>query len=114
MRKQMLLRKLGQLARVMVQGGLSETTRQCGNPGCACYRDPAQRHGPHLYLTYRDQGKSRSLYVPAEHAAEAREAHAAWAEFWEVSCALAALNREWLGQGWERAKRKTNSRRARD
>lgn len=98
----------------MVQGGLSETTRQCGNPGCACSRDPAQRHGPHLYLTYREEGKSRSLYVPAEHAVEARQAHVAWAEFWEVSCALAALNRGQLREKWEREKRKTNSRRARD
>lgn len=114
MRKKMLLPKLTQLARVMVQAGLSETTRQCGNPRCACYRDPAQRHGPHLYLTYRGEGKSRSLYVPAEHAAEARQAHAAWAEFWEISCTLAARNRERLGHKWARAKRKTHSRRARD
>ncbi len=114
MRKLMLLRKLKQLAQVMVQGGLSETTRQCGHPSCACARDPAQRHGPHLYLTYREEGKSRSLYVPAEHAEEARQTHAAWAEFWEVSCALAALNREQFRQHCERQKRKTNLRRARD
>jgi hypothetical protein len=113
MRKQMLLQKLRQLALVMMQGGLSETTRQCGNPGCACSRDPAQRHGPHLYLTYREQAKSRSLYVPAEHAAEARRAHAAWAEFWEVSCALAALNREQFRQHWEREKGNMQRRRPR-
>ncbi len=70
----------------MIQGGLSETTRRCGQPSCACQRDPARRHGPHLYLTFRSEGKSRSLYVPAEHAA--------WARFGELSCQLAALNRE--------------------
>lgn len=109
--KQQLLRKLGPLARVMVQGGLSETKRQCGNKGCVCYRDPAQRHGPHLCLTYRSEGKSRALYVPAEHAAEARRAHAAWAEFWKVSCELAALNRKEWGKGWERGKGKRQARR---
>src|SRR5215471_1057842 len=96
MRKQTLLQKLNQLAQVMVQGGLSETTRQCGNPGCICYRDPSQRHGPHLYLTYRSEGKSRALYIPHEHAEQARQAQAAWKEFWEVACALAAENREQL------------------
>jgi hypothetical protein len=35
----------------MIQGGLSETTRRCGNPNCACHRDPARRHGPNLYIT---------------------------------------------------------------
>ena len=38
----------------MVQGGLSETSRRCGNPNCVCHRDPERLHGPHLYITYRD------------------------------------------------------------
>ena len=42
----------------MVQGGLSETTRRCGNRNCICHRDPAKRHGPHLYLTYRSEAKA--------------------------------------------------------
>ncbi len=110
MRKQVLLRKLTQLAPVMVQGGLSETTRQCGNQGCICYRDPAQRHGPHLYLTYRQEQKSRSLYVPPEHAAQVRRAHAAWREFWKVGCALAALNRAQLRQAWQQEKKQQEAR----
>jgi hypothetical protein len=96
MSKQMLLRQLLRWAKVMVQGGLSETTRRCGNPGCACYRDPAHRHGPHLYLTYRTEKKNRSLYVAPEHAAQA-----AW-------------NREQLRQRWEEEKGQTRSRRRRD
>ena len=94
-----LLRRLLKTAEVMVQGGLSESTRCCGNPGCICYRDASQRHGPHLYLTYRSEGKSRALlYVPAEHAEEARRGQAAWKEFWAVACAMAAENRERLRQ----------------
>src|ERR1017187_8714565 len=83
MSKHILLRKLLVAAETMVQGGLSETTRRCGNPGCICYRDPSQKHGPHLYLTYRSEGKSRALYVPAEHAGQAYQAQAAWKEFGE-------------------------------
>jgi Family of unknown function (DUF6788) len=94
--KQQLLRRLLKTARLMVQGGLSETTRRCGNRNCICHRDPTQRHGPHLYLTYRSEGKSRALYVPHEHAEPARQAQAAWKEFWEVACELAAENREQL------------------
>ena len=94
--KQQLLRRLLKTAQLMVQGGLSETTRRCGNRNCICHRDSAQRHGPHLYLTYRSEGKSRALYVPHAHAEQARQAQAAWKEFWEVACAVAAQNREQL------------------
>ena len=51
-----LLRRLVKSAQLMVQGGLSETIRPCDNRNCICHRDPAQRHGPHLYLTYRSEG----------------------------------------------------------
>src|SRR5438034_4482228 len=67
-----LRRRLLKAAEIMVQGGLSETTRRCGNPGCICQRDPSQRHGPHLYLTYQSEGKNRALYVPAKHVEDAR------------------------------------------
>ena len=86
----------------MVQGGLSETFRSCGKATCPCHDDPTYRHGPHLYLTYRDEGVSRSLYVPPEHAAGARAAHGAWATFWTIGCAIATLNREQLRQQWQR------------
>jgi len=90
----------------MVQGGLSETTRRCGSPACICHRDPARRHGPHLYITFRQKGKSCSVYVPAQHAPAARQAQAAWARFWEIGCALSGLNRRRLQQSWKRPPRK--------
>ena len=85
----------------MVQGGLSETTRQCGKPTCACHSDPSRRHGPHLYLTFRKDGKSHATYIAPEHAVEVREAHAAWARFWEIGCALAGLNRTQMQAQWQ-------------
>ena len=104
MRKQQLIGRLLRAAETMVQGGLSETSRHCGNPGCVCYRDARRLHGPHLYITYREDGKSRSLYVPHEHAETARKAQQAWATFWEIGCSLAKLNRDRLRKQWQRAK----------
>ena len=89
----------------MVQGGLSSNTRTCGKLNCACHSDLARRHGPNLYFTWRDNGKSQSLYVPPEHTEEAKAAQAAWARFWEIGCRIAALNREQLKKGWSRDKR---------
>ena len=76
-------------------------------------QDPAFRHGPHLYFTYREEGASRSLYVPPEEATIARGAHQAWATFWETGCAIAALNREALRQRWQRTPSATGRRRPR-
>jgi hypothetical protein len=103
-KKQRLIQRLLQATETMVQGGLSETYRRCGNPRCICRRDPKHLHGPHLYITYRKDGKSRSLYVPPEHAEVARRGRQTWAAFWEVGCALAEFNRDRLRKQWQREK----------
>ena len=100
-----LLQRLLQATENMVQGGLSETSRRCGNPNCICQRDPMRLHGPHLYITYRIDGKSCSLYVPPEHAKAARRAQQAGAAFWKIGCSLAALNREQLRRQWQQEKK---------
>jgi hypothetical protein len=92
-----LLRRLTRLAETMVQGGLSETTRTCGNPTCHCHQ--GQRHGPHLYLTFRTpEDRSSALYIPRPAEAEVRRAVQAWAAFWETGVALSHLNRQALGK----------------
>jgi hypothetical protein len=104
-RQEQLIQRLLRATENMVQGGLSETSRRCGNPHCICRRDPQRLHGPHLYITYRIDGKSRSLYVPPEHAKAARRAQQAWAAFWKIGCSLAALNREQLRRQWQQEKK---------
>jgi hypothetical protein len=95
----------------MVQGGLSSTTRTCGKSACPCHRDPTRRHGPNLYFTWRSAGKAQSLYVPPEHAEEAKAAQGAWTRFWEIGCELAALNRDQMKKQWARRKPKSTGRR---
>lgn len=99
-----LLKQLQMVTRTMVQGGLSSTTRTCGKPACACHADPARRHGPNLYFTWRSNGKAQALYVPPDRAEQARQAQAAWARYWEIGLELATLNREQMKTSWNRAK----------
>ena len=119
-REDALIQKLLQAAQSMVQGGLSETTRPCGVSTCICHQDPARRHGPHLYLTFRKDGKSCAMYVPPEHAAAARQAQADWARFWEIGCAISEINRTTLQRDWQRSRakarvgRSASRRRSRD
>jgi CRISPR/Cas system-associated exonuclease Cas4 (RecB family) len=37
--------------------------KHCGRPGCHCQR--GEKHRGH-YLTYKEQGKTRTVYVPLE------------------------------------------------
>ena len=96
----------------MVQGTLSEATRQCGDPSCACACDPARRHGPHLYLRYSAEGKTQSVYVPPEHGEPLKQAHRAWLRFQDIASQIAAENRERFLRTLQRAKRAAKAQRA--
>lgn len=112
MRKDESIAELEHAAQSMVQGSLSETTRQCGDPSCACASDPARRHGPHLYLRFNADGKTHSVYIRPEHGEALKEAHRAWLRFQEVAGEIAAANRERFLRVLERAKRAAKKRRA--
>jgi len=112
MGKEASLAELAEAALGMIQGSLSEVTRQCGDPSCACARDPQRRHGPHLYLKFSAEGKAHSVYVPPEHAPALRDSHQAWLRFQEVGTALAGANRERFLRSLDRDKQRAKARRA--
>jgi hypothetical protein len=87
------LAELQQAAQSTAPGTLSEATRQCGDPSCACASDPSRRHGPHLYLRYNVEGKAHSVYVPPEQIEPLKDAHRAWLRFQEIAGQIAAENR---------------------
>jgi hypothetical protein len=107
-----LIAEIEQAAQSMVQGSLSEVTRQCGDPSCACASDPARRHGPHLYLKFSAEGRVHSVYVPPEHGEILKEAHRAWLRFQESGAQIAAGNRERFLRDLQRAKDLTQAQRA--
>lgn len=96
MSKDALLTELAQVAHRMIAGSLSEVTRQCGDPSCACARDPSRRHGPHLYLKFSASGKAHSVYVPAEDRDVVLQGHEAWLRFNELASRMAENNRQRL------------------
>lgn len=102
--KDTLIQELEQAAQSMAQGSLSEVTRQCGDPSCACARDPARRHGPHLYFNFNAEGKARSVYVPAAQGETLRSARAAWLRFQAIAAQISASNRERLLRTLKREK----------
>jgi hypothetical protein len=107
-----LIVELEQAAQSMVQGSLSEVTRQCGDPSCACAWDPTRRHGPHLYLKFSADGKAHSVYVSPEQGDTLKDAHRAWVRFREIGVQVAADNRERFLQALERNKQMVKAQRA--
>jgi hypothetical protein len=104
--------ELSQAAQVMVNGSLSEVTRRCGDPSCACASDPSRRHGPHLYLNFSSEGKACSVYIPAEQQDAIRQAHKAWLRFNELASQMAAGNRQRLLKELDDHKRVAKAARA--
>ena len=41
-----------------LKGTVLKRMMKCGQPNCACHRDPAQRHGPYFEWTYKVKGKT--------------------------------------------------------
>jgi hypothetical protein len=111
-RKDKRLQELEQATASMVQGSLSESTRQCGDPSCACAHDPASRHGPHLYFRYKSDSRVHSVYVPAELGEAVRQAQTAWHEFQQIGAEISAENREALLSSLERDKQLVRAKRS--
>ena len=62
-----LMKKLG-LIEPFIEGTLAVTGRMCGNEGCVCHR--GQKHLA-MYLTWKEDRKTRSLYIPVGRQKEA-------------------------------------------
>lgn len=99
MAKIQLLRRIQTLSESAVPGTLSEVILRCGKAACGCRNDPSRRHGPHLYLKFRDEnGRYRSLYIPRSHEGEVRRGVEAWSKLREVVNELGQDNRKALSK----------------
>ena len=53
-----------------IEGTVSTVARPCGNPNCQCRKDPAKKH-PSTYLTWKENKKTKALYIPVAHLEDA-------------------------------------------
>ncbi|MEW5945247.1 MAG: DUF6788 family protein [bacterium] len=60
----------------ILQGSITERRIPCGNPGCRCKTDPQKRHGPYYQLSWKEKGKTVSVYLNEDKIDECR----AWIE----------------------------------
>lgn len=93
-RRRKLLGEVRRLAARAVFGTASSTFRCCGNHGCRCHH-AGPKHGPHVYVSYRDRaaGKTAGYYVPRAAQQEILDGIAAWQELQRRLRELAELNK---------------------
>jgi hypothetical protein len=53
-----------------IEGSLSTVARPCANPNCQCRKDPTKKH-PSTYLTWKENKKTKALYIPVAHLEDA-------------------------------------------
>jgi hypothetical protein len=51
-----------------LKGTVLKRMMKCGRPRCACYSDPAKRHGPYFEWTYKVKGKTVNVKLSAKAA----------------------------------------------
>lgn len=72
-------------------GSITSTTGRCGKPNCRCHKPNQPGHGPHLRLTYKQRGRTRTESLP--DAPAVNKAKREIEEFRKYQ----ALNKEFLG-----------------
>ena len=92
-RRAELLREIESLSRAAIFGSASETYRTCGNPGCRCH-GAGPKHGPHVYVKFREAGKTGGYYVPEAAHADIRAGIEAWRTLQLRLRELADLNKD--------------------
>ncbi len=65
-----LLRQIQNLG-PWIEGTLVITARKCGKDNCACHHQ-GPKH-PVLFVTWKEAGKTRSLYIPRQLEAEVKQ-----------------------------------------
>ncbi len=88
----MLTLKLGRIG-PFIEGSLSVTKRMCGSEGCACHR--GQKHSA-MYLTWKEDRKTKSLYIPVGCQEEALAMNRNYKIIKKVIRMLSELNKKLL------------------
>ncbi len=51
-----------------LKGTVLKRMMKCGQPQCACHRDPTKRHGPYFEWTYKAKGKTVNVKLSPQGA----------------------------------------------
>jgi hypothetical protein len=74
----------------MLQGSIVKLNARCGKKGCRCER--GEYHGVSSYLSYKENGRTRMVYIPKSLVPEVQRRICYFKRYWELGVKLARLN----------------------
>jgi Family of unknown function (DUF6788) len=78
-----------------IEGTFVSTSRRCGKKNCACHKGGAKH--PVLYLTWKENGKTHSLYVPRRWEVEVRRWVQTYKKLKTLIREVTLLQRQFIG-----------------
>ena len=78
----------------MLQGSLVKRYVKCGKENCHCAE--GEGHGPVFYLSYKEKGLTRLIYIPSEEVEKVKRQLSTFKQYKEIGGKIAKLNREIL------------------
>ena len=78
----------------MLQGSLVERYVKCGKKNCHCAE--GEGHGPVFYLSFKEKGLTKLIYVSGEEVEKVRRQLSNFKRYKEIGSKIAKLNREIL------------------
>ena len=89
-----LLRQISELGDFQ-PGSITSATRRCGNPNCHCAQPNDPKHGPHIQLTQKVDGKTLTQSLPSPAAVRKAESEIAeFRKFQSLTGELVDVNRK--------------------
>jgi len=82
-----------------IQGTLVKTYLRCGKSNCRCAKDEKFKHGPKFYLSYKEKGKSKMVYVNANKVDEIQKAIENYKKFKSNVARICEINRSFFQKG---------------
>ena len=76
------------------KGTVLKRMMKCGQPRCACHKDPTKRHGPYFEWTYKANGKTVNVRLQPEEAAVYKSATEQYRRLKSVLTRMEALSRK--------------------
>jgi len=78
----------------MLQGSVIEKYVKCGKENCHCAE--GQGHGPAYYLSFKEEGVTKLIYIPHNKVAKVKRQVNKFKKYKEIGAKIVKLNRDIL------------------
>jgi len=99
-KRQAIIKRLPKFDRIL-RTTISKYYLTCGYKKCRCHK--GEKHGPFIYLSVTEKGKTRMYFTPKEIVGHVKEGVKNYRKLWQGIYQLCDLNRQilWLKKTWK-------------